>query len=595
MAKKRIRWFDWAILIILAVASHLVFQQGDIIHTGGASFGYLDGHIRDFYSYTDQTVGGCAYMPTTYILFAIWNIPLKLLGLKTVSSMDHTYIVKLWYTGLPILCYVGIAVIMFKLALEMGFGEKKSRVAAYAFAASPIAFFSQFIFGQYDSITLFFVMLGTLFFFRDRTFGFVASFAVAVTCKYYALLIFLPMLLLKEKKVWRIIAQGAGFMSLFILEFVFYLQDRSMAGHITGFNATTYIFNVVLDTGEVFPKISLVMLLWVSICAWAFFTNPKDRVEQWKWFLYFEGFVMFCVFGLSMWHPQWVMLAIPFMVFGTMMHERNDIFWLLDLILMLCYTWFTVGAWPNHLDHCLMRGGLLNDMIGNRYFSAVTIRDFPPYSIGHMTMPFSCISALFLVNALFKHPKFMIASPETDTNPQVGLLRLRFLGGIAMFIVPCMICFYTMMKAPYAYENRIMDAYDPAWVTTLQEGQESYIAEQYFSPKTDTLERIDIKFDCENGVGQGHVHLALTDVTDGKLLYETDIARNTIKTTKATHVTFTPIALHREHVYKVSLSCNPADGGYLGLYYMPDAKAGSEMTMNGEPQDKVAAIEFFGR
>ena len=163
-----IRWFDWAVFILLALGCHLLFQQADIRHTGGAGIAYLNGHILDFYSYNAERIGGCAYMPTTYILFAVWDIPLKLLGLVQEPTMDVGFWVTFWYTLLPIGMYAGTAFLMFKLARLVGFSVGKARIASYACATAPIGFYSQFLFGQYDSITMFFVMLGVYYYFKKN-------------------------------------------------------------------------------------------------------------------------------------------------------------------------------------------------------------------------------------------------------------------------------------------------------------------------------------------------------------------------------------------------------------------------------------------
>lgn len=69
---------DWVILGLLVSVCFVCYQHPDIWHTGGSSIAYLNGHILDFYDYNLQKVGGNAYLPTTYLIFAIWNIPVRL-------------------------------------------------------------------------------------------------------------------------------------------------------------------------------------------------------------------------------------------------------------------------------------------------------------------------------------------------------------------------------------------------------------------------------------------------------------------------------------------------------------------------------------
>ena len=588
---KGIRWFDWVIFAVLAIGCHLIFQQPDITHTAGASFAYLNGHITDFYSYTNGTIGGCMYMPTTYIIFAIWNLPLKLLGIHSEVTMAHTFGVLMWYTLLPILFYMGVTYLMWKVAREVGFGEKQARAAAYGFAASPLAFYSQFIFCQYDSMTLFFVMLGIYYYLKEDDFRFVLFFVIAITCKYYALLVFVPMLLLRQKNVWRILFQTAGAGILFAAEFLFYLQDRSLRENMSDFNATSYIFNTGLDVSG-FTWVSAVIVLWAVICAYSFFLEPGSRNETWKWFLYLESLVMFCLFGLSMWHPQWLIFAVPFMVFGSLMHKRTDVFWLLDLLTMVFFVWFVVRTWIASLDENLLAGGVLNQLIADRYYAA-RMTDLPLYSNPSLNVAFSVISGILLINGLFKHPKYMISEPQAEQDPQVGLMRLRFIGGISTYVVPCLLCLAVMLQSPYPDSNRISVAKTDDLIS-MQNNEECHYLEQYMTPKWDTIERIDLCFG-DREQDEGRISLTFEDETTGEVLKELPITRATVNSHRRTIFKFDPIPLQRDHVYKAVLSVGPVDDGYLDLYTVPWKTEGAPTFLDGIPQDFTASIVFYGR
>ena len=98
----------------------------------------------------------------------------------------------MWFKLLPTLFYLASAVVIHRIALDLGLGERRSRVAMYAWLTTPIAFFSQFIFGQYDSIGLFLVLAGLLFYFRRDLTAFAVLCGAAFTFKYFAALLFVP-------------------------------------------------------------------------------------------------------------------------------------------------------------------------------------------------------------------------------------------------------------------------------------------------------------------------------------------------------------------------------------------------------------------
>ena len=90
---------------------------------------------------------------------------------------------------LPCLFFLGSALIVYKILLTLGCKQKKALLGLYLFTTSPIAIFSQFVFVQYDSFTVFFVLLGIWLYLKKKPWGFILSLGVAATFKYYALVI----------------------------------------------------------------------------------------------------------------------------------------------------------------------------------------------------------------------------------------------------------------------------------------------------------------------------------------------------------------------------------------------------------------------
>ena len=83
IAEKPLLIWDYVAFAAIAVFCFLVFQQSDLLHTAGCSYGYLNGHFRDFYDYCGTFDIHPAYMPSFYLIFAIWNIPMRLFGIVT--------------------------------------------------------------------------------------------------------------------------------------------------------------------------------------------------------------------------------------------------------------------------------------------------------------------------------------------------------------------------------------------------------------------------------------------------------------------------------------------------------------------------------
>ena len=78
------------------------------------------GHILDFYEWNVEKADMYAsYMPSTYILFAIWNIPVKLLGILNEPKLEVSYWLMMYYKLLPTLFYLGSSVLIYKIIKEL--------------------------------------------------------------------------------------------------------------------------------------------------------------------------------------------------------------------------------------------------------------------------------------------------------------------------------------------------------------------------------------------------------------------------------------------------------------------------------------------
>lgn len=165
-----INFLDWIIFMVCALGCYLLFAQVDIRITAEHSFKLLEGHIADFYTACYEWNGAYAanYLPSTYIVFALWNLPMKIIG-KVPDIWGSSMHLVLWYKLFPICMYFLSGYILEKICIEnLKFSSKKARIVLYMFFTTPIAFFSQFIFGQYDIFTVFFMLLGLKYYFDSK-------------------------------------------------------------------------------------------------------------------------------------------------------------------------------------------------------------------------------------------------------------------------------------------------------------------------------------------------------------------------------------------------------------------------------------------
>ncbi len=426
---------DYVIISIILIFCFFSFQQGDILHTAGSSFAILNGHLLDFYDY--NAAGGMpdAYMISTYLLFAVWNIPLRLMGLGETPTMAFPTYALMWFKLLPVLFYVACGYLVYLIALEIGFNKNVSKAVMITFYTTPIAVFSQFIFGQYDSITLFFMLLGIYHYFKDNNKGFVLSFAIALTFKYFALLVFLPLLMLKIKDIWKIIFNCVGVVSFYLIETLIYVGSDSY-GSVTEFGAVDYVFKTTIYTG--FYNVSLVVIVVGVVSAFAYFKQISSKKELVEWAFYLSNLIMFAFFGLCPWHPQWLLLMVPFLVIGAFINRETKIYLILDIALFLLEMMYVANYWTDHVDQALLRLGVWGKYIGGTIGTGLMMKDI--YIIHDLDLIGSLFVGILLIMALFKHPRYNKEEFSDDINETAGWIRTRFLCGMALFLLPVAAC-----------------------------------------------------------------------------------------------------------------------------------------------------------
>lgn len=163
------KW-DWILFIVLSLFCFFSFEHGDIDATAGRGWILFHSNILNYYDVMQKWTNdyGANYLPSTFILFAIWVLPLKLLGFQDPASVGTSiFSYNMWYKLLPVLFYIASAYLIYRIALIIGMGAKKSKICMFAYMTMPLAFFSQFIFSQYDIFTVFFMLCGMYCYFRN--------------------------------------------------------------------------------------------------------------------------------------------------------------------------------------------------------------------------------------------------------------------------------------------------------------------------------------------------------------------------------------------------------------------------------------------
>ncbi len=303
------------------------------------------------------------------------------------------------------------------------------------------------------------------------------------------------------------------------VEYLLYRGSEAFSNYAFGIgssgdNPTGYIFNSTIFTGyqlgAIQISVSLIILLFGVICGLAYFTKIREKKELVKWMFYLCCLVFFMLFGLAKWHPQWLLMAVPFWVISAFIHKDTKIFMIIDILFMLFFTIFNVTMIPQNVDQQMFNygifGGLLNKDIGSKLLMTNIIGKIDPM------ICLSMLSMIMLVYAVFKHPKYC-ADDFSANIDCMGWIRARFVIGVAIFVIPAFMCLYASQvgtKPAYKVEENNSGV--------LISKTQNAVVQQFVSRGT-VIDQIQFPIIVNGRINNADLKVTLREQYTGKELY----------------------------------------------------------------------------
>jgi hypothetical protein len=363
----------------------LLFKQSDLTLTNNASFAYLYGHFGDFYDYNKPLFTGNNYLPVFYWIFALWNIPLKLLGLApeitTQTWMLSTQIQTIWSKLLLAIFFFASVRCIGQISdqiKEYSPLERKDHsgiMPKYLFATSPIGIFAVFIFSGYDIFGVYFTLLGLQAYLAKDFKKFAFWFSIAISFKYFAAFIYLPLVLIVEKRLAYLVFYGLFGIAFSGIQFwmywhseAFHLGIFGMIGEKTGGHGISLRFIVA-------------NVIYVMLCSYMYFSKFRLSTNPYAWC---QRAVFVCVlayallFSWTLWHPQWLVVITPFICLSFLFIRSQRVLLSIEILGYLGFIIFCINNWVGNVDNSMLYegvfGGLLpktsilaSDLIGSQW------------------------------------------------------------------------------------------------------------------------------------------------------------------------------------------------------------------------------------
>lgn len=350
--------FLWIVLIFLWIILFFSHIYSDILITSrhGINFWSIlrSGKLREFYElnictsgniFNDVIKGGCAYHFLVYIIFAVWNLPLAIVKHFTgIYFVMNSFPCLIWMKLLPVLFEV-LSILMVKKILDtMEMRSEMREIFLYLYASSILGITAVFITCQYDIIGVFFILLGIDSYIKKDYIKFNLFLGIAVCFKTFALILYIPLLLMMEKRIIYLVK------NIIIMSLPYILLSIPFYGHHRIFLEIPYlamIFNRVPSIFNWFVVVYIVLLVFCYSSS-ALRVSSKPSVVYWVCFVAAASF-----FGLNWTFPYWAIIMSPFIVLliASADTEKYEINLLIEMVAlpsmvlaqMMNFYWCFVG------------------------------------------------------------------------------------------------------------------------------------------------------------------------------------------------------------------------------------------------------------
>jgi hypothetical protein len=425
---QRLSWPDFALGGALLLCCFFAFFHIDTFWIGQDASSMLFGNVLDFYDNAKAARGpGQNYPALVYLVLSAWMLPLKLLGLL-VSPASFSPFIVYWIKVLTSLVYVATGFVFYRVAHVYSPNPAWCKFATAVFLVTPMGFFSQFVFSQVDIFYVFLTLIGFLMFLKNRLWAASIAFGLSMAFKYFPVFVFVPLLLLAEKRLIKL----AGATLLFTLpSAIIHLAYRNSPAFTEGVNNFNvldklYTFPFAVGSFQAYP----IFVVFVVLCSVVFLANiPRENFPRVAAYVFLvAALAPFVVFTP---HPQWMLFAAPAMSLALLLHSRPTFFYWADIVGMAVFVMVSMTYYPVQLDVRMFQGNLWGLNIPETYSLGELLRAPGAFLFHSVSIAFRIYLLFFIVGAA------SLLKPQAVSSPvNYHHVRARFAAAVLIYAIP---------------------------------------------------------------------------------------------------------------------------------------------------------------
>jgi hypothetical protein len=251
---------------------------------------------------------------------AIWALPIYILS--RVGILSRTAVIaRIWYKIFVIIFLAIDTWQLGEIAKKIKLSDEKKDWLILYFLSSLLVMLPAVHIAQMDAVYMFFILMGIVYYLNDEYRKFLLCFMIAIPGKYMPLFIFVPLVLLKEKRYLYIFRDLFVGISLVLVDKVLnsagyrieaYLGINPMDEININTTATDNFESLLSSNFTAFSsQMSICVLLFALLCIYCY-TKKSDLKNKLAIYVSFLGLAILFSFGYST--PYWIILIMPFIL-----------------------------------------------------------------------------------------------------------------------------------------------------------------------------------------------------------------------------------------------------------------------------------------
>ena len=319
------------LVILLQIIMFYNYIYGDILITTTHGISFWDclfsGKITEYYKVnfeTELVAGiysgnyGAAYDFIIYIIFGIWDFPLWVS--QHFFGVEHplnTLLGNMWAKSIVLCFYILTMIVMKKLLDKVKTGNSNKIVLFMTTSIFVSAYIC--IIGQYDIVTVFFMLLGIYWLINNKVWYFILAFSIAIPTKVLALIAFVPVLILYEKKIHKILSYLiVAIVPMLAFRLLIPMQEGK--SNVNSFFQFLFINNIPVGN----YKISLFIFFYVALLC--YFKKKSDNAADFTKEVIYISFIAYAIFFLFAYtFPYWMVYMLPYIYITIATNSRQYI------------------------------------------------------------------------------------------------------------------------------------------------------------------------------------------------------------------------------------------------------------------------------